>query len=65
MAVWVSPVEVRFGFVDPANSVWADARLLRNQLSADEARVSAMRWGMFAVAELVVSADPSVARHLA
>jgi hypothetical protein len=64
IAVWLSPDEVQFGFVDPADSVWADARRLRNQLSADEARVSAMRWALFAVAELVVSEDPSVVRHL-
>jgi hypothetical protein len=65
MAVWLASDEVRFGFVDPADSVWADGRLLRNQLSADEARISRMRRAMFAVAELVVAEDPSVASHLA
>jgi hypothetical protein len=64
IAVWLSPDEVQFGFVDPAASVWADTRLLRNQLSADEARTAGIRWAMLAVAELVVSDDPSVASHL-
>src|SRR5512143_2722282 len=65
LAVWTSPDEVRFGFLDPANSVWKDSRLLRNQLTAYEAGVGTVRRAMLAIAELVVSGDPSVAGHLA
>jgi hypothetical protein len=65
LVVWPSHDEIQFGFVDPADSAWVNARLLRNQLSAEAARVSKMRTALIAVGELVVASDPSVASHLA
>lgn len=64
LAVWTETDEIRFGFVDPTESVWAGARLLKNQLAADEARTSDSRQAVLSVAELVVSGDPAVAGHL-
>lgn len=64
LTVWSEADEIRFGFVDPAESVWANARLLQNRLAADEARSSEFRQAVLSVAELVVSEDPSAASHL-
>jgi hypothetical protein len=64
LAVWPESHEIKFGFVDPIRSVWSSARLLRNQLTADQARASASRADMLRVAEGVVRDDPAVARHL-
>jgi hypothetical protein len=64
LAVWPEDDEIRFGFVDPAQSVWSGAGLLRNQLTAEQARVSTSRDDLLRVAEGVVKDDPAVARHL-
>jgi hypothetical protein len=64
LSVWSEAAEVRFGFVDPADSVWANARLLQNPLAANEARSSQSRQALLSVAELVVSWDPAAAGHL-
>ena len=61
---WATAAEVRFGFVDPRESAWHQARLLGNQLTADRARVSDRRIELLAVAELIVSDDPAVKAHL-
>jgi hypothetical protein len=64
LAAWPEGDEIKFGFVDPASSVWANTRLLQNQLTADEARTSASRGDLLRVAEGVVRQDLAVARHL-
>jgi hypothetical protein len=56
--------ETTFGFVDPSESSWSGARVLRNQLSAAAARDSHERPELLRVAELVVAEDNAVARHL-
>jgi hypothetical protein len=64
LAVWPDDDEIRFGFVDPAQSVWSGAGLLQNQHTAEQARVSTSRDDLLRVAEGVVKGDPAVARHL-
>jgi len=64
LAIWPSPDEIQFGFIEPETSAWSTARLLQNQLTAEEARVSDSRRDLIRVAELVVRNDSSVARHL-
>lgn len=65
LTAWSEADEIRFGFVDPAVSVWSGADLLQNQLTADQARAHRARTDLLAVAEGVVRGDPEVARHLA
>jgi hypothetical protein len=64
LAVWPEADEIRFGFVDPADSIWSNASLLHNQLSADQSRTHASRADILSVAEGVVRDDPALAGHL-
>lgn len=64
LTAWSEADEIRFGFVDPADSVWSSASLLQNQLTADQARAHRARTELLAVAEGLVRGDPEVARHL-
>jgi hypothetical protein len=64
LTAWSEGDEIRFGFVDPADSVWSSAGLLQNQLTADQARAHSARIDLLSVAEGVVRGDPEVARHL-
>jgi hypothetical protein len=64
LAVWPEDHEIRFAFVDPAQSVWSGAGLLQNQLTAEEARVSTSRDDLLCVAEGIVKDDPAVAGHV-
>jgi len=65
LAAWTTTDEIQFGFVDPSASAWQHARLMANQLSADQGRTSDRRGELLAVAERIVSDDPAVRRHLA
>jgi hypothetical protein len=64
LAAWSTAKELQFGFVDPLESGWHRARLMSNQMTAEQARVSELRADFLAVAELIVSDDPSVRAHL-
>lgn len=64
LAVWPDRDEMRFGFVDPDRSTWANAELLGHQLTAAEARESPSRPELLRVAEAIVNEDEAVARHL-
>jgi hypothetical protein len=64
LLVWSDDDEIKFGFVDPKESVWVNASLLRNQLSADQARESSSRAELLQIAESVAKDDHAVARHL-
>jgi hypothetical protein len=64
LAVTGEAQEITFGFVEPLDSIWSDRPLLRNQLSAAEARSSSSRKDLLRVAEAIVRDDPAVAGHL-
>ncbi len=64
LAVTGAAEEITFGFVEPTDSLWSNGRLLRNQLSAAEARSSSSRMDLLRVAEAIVRDDPAVAGHL-
>jgi hypothetical protein len=64
LTVWAENDQIRFGFVDPDESTWAKASLLRNQLSGSAARESDERHELLRIAELVVEQDVAVNHHL-
>jgi hypothetical protein len=56
--------EIRFSFVDHAQSAWGRSRLLAHPLTAEQARASNNRDDFIEAAELVATADPAVAHVL-